>query len=213
MHVLIPFDAERPKTRLSPVFAADERAAFARAMLRDVVAAVRETDAELTVLATADVEVEETTVRVDDRPLSEAVNGTLADLSLPAAVVMADLPLVTPAALTRLYETTGDVVLARGLGGGTNALVSRHPDFSVDYHGVSFRDHLTRAGDCGATVETVDSYRLGVDVDEPADLTEVLLHAPGESRDWLDRAGVEVEASDGRVKPVRTHDGLEPSGD
>lgn len=208
MHVFIPFDTERPKTRLSPIFTADERRSFARAMVRDVVEAVRRTGARPTILATGDVAVDGADVRADDRPLTDAVNAALDDASLPAAVVMADLPLVTADALTRLFEASGDIVLAPGLGGGTNALVSRHPSFAVDYHGGSYLDHLDRAADCGATATTVDSFRLGVDVDAPADLPEVLLHSDGAASEWLRRAGVDFEVSEGRVAPTRNHDGL-----
>lgn len=208
MDVLVPFDTEDPKTRLSPVFTVAEREDFARKMLRDVIATVRAAGAEPTVLSTGDPAVD-AAVRVDDRPLSDAVNAALADNSPPVAVVMADLPLVTPEALDRLFDAPGDVVLAPGVGGGTNAFVSRTDDFRVDYHGTSYLDHRERAADCGADVTTVDSFRLSLDIDEPGDLPEVLLHSDGEARAWLDRAGVDIDVSRGRVTPTRTHGGLQ----
>jgi 2-phospho-L-lactate guanylyltransferase len=95
------------------------------------------------------------------------------------------------------------VVLAPGLGGGTNALVARDPAFEVDYHGASVRDHRRIARKAGLSTATVDSFRLAVDIDEPADLAEVLLHGDGAATAWLRNRG-RVETTDGRVRFVRT---------
>lgn len=212
MRVVVPFDAREPNTRLEPVLDADERRAFAAAMLADVLAALRGVDRDLDVrvLATGPVEVD-TEVTVDDRPLTPAVNAVLATGEEPTAVVMADLPLLTPAAVERLLaadprDGTGDpagVVLAPGLGGGTNALFARHPDFRADYHGVSYRDHREAAMAVGAEVRTVDSFRLALDVDDPADLAEVLLHSDGEAAAWLREAGFAISTGDGRMSVDR----------
>jgi 2-phospho-L-lactate guanylyltransferase len=202
MRVVVPFAAEQPKTRLDDLFTHDERRAFAHAMLRDVLAALRETGHDPELLATTPVDVDVPTT-VDERPLTTAVNAILAESS-PVAVVMADLPLATSEALSRLVEATGDVVLAPGRGGGTNALVARHPDFRVAYHGTSYLDHIERARAAGASVTTVDSFRLATDIDERADLTEVLVHGDGRARDWLDEAGVRLARNaDGRVTVTR----------
>lgn len=195
MEVLVPFSVERPKTRLADVLDAGERASFARAMLADVLGALQTAGHDPTVLATASVEVD-VPVEVDERPLTAAVNARLAP---PVAVAMADLALVTPEALDRLFTPAADVVLAPGLGGGTNALVTCHDNFRTDYHGASYRDHLAAAEAAGASVATVDSLRLAVDVDEPSDLAEVLLHADGEARDWLVDAGFALNVTDGRI--------------
>lgn len=203
MHVVVPFAAARPKTRLSSVLDAEERRDFARAMLDDVLAAVRAAGYDPTVLSTAPVDVD-AAVSVDDRPLTPAVNAVLAahedDIeNRPVAIVMADLALATERTVRRLTRATGDVVVAPGRGGGTNALVVRHPDFRVDYHGASYLDHLRVARDVGASVRELDSRRLGTDVDEPADLTEVLLHGDGSARNWLKKAGFALDVSAGRV--------------
>ena len=210
MRVVVPFAADTPKTRLGDVLTAAERTAFARAMLRDVLAAVREAGHQPEVLATAPIDVD-APVTVDEHPLTAAVNGVLAawateggsEPAQPLAVVMADLALATPAALTRLFETEGDVVLVPGRGGGTNAFVTRHPEFRVDYHDASIRDHRRAASEAGAGLAEVDSFRLATDVDEPADLVEVLLHGDGAARDWLVDAGFEIVADEGRVDVTR----------
>lgn len=216
-HVLVPFDADDPKSRLSPLLDRPEREAFARAMLTDVLASVRAVGVDHTVLSTAPVDIDAPAV-VDERPLTSAVNARLAgDMvgpdepplpapETPVAVVMADLPLATPDTLRRLLspDPPEDVTMAPGLGGGTNALCVRDPSFRVDYHGVSCRDHREIARERGLDVGTVDSFRLATDIDERADLVEVLLHA-SESRaaSWLWEAGFAVAAGDGRVRVRR----------
>lgn len=202
MRVVVPFAADQPKTRLGDVLAPAERRAFAHAMLTDVLRALREAGHDPEVLATTSLDVDAPTT-VDDRPLSAAVNAVLDDG--PAAVVMADLPLATAGTLTALFDADGEVVLAPGRGGGTNALVARHPEFRVDFHGTSYLDHRRNAEQVDASVETVDSFRLATDIDEPTDLVEVLIHGRGAARDWLLDAGIElVTASEtGRVTARR----------
>ena len=204
MRVLVPYSERDPKSRLAPVLSAPERRSFARAMLEDVVDAVREAghDPELLVPEPVDATLPDVPATVDDRPLTPAVDAALDAVGerVPAlAVVMADLPLATPTTLRRLSAVDGDVAVAPGRGGGTNALVVRDPAFSVDYHGASYRDHREAAAAAGLSVGVVDSMRLAVDVDEPADLAEVLLHGGGRAREWLVDAGVELDPTGDRV--------------
>ncbi|MFC7174664.1 2-phospho-L-lactate guanylyltransferase [Haloplanus litoreus] len=210
MQVLVPFEATRPKTRLDPLLAADERAAFARAMLRDVLSALLETGHDPVVVATAPVDLgddvlEGVPVTVDERPLSTAVNSRLGGTD-PVGILVSDLGLVTPRAIGSLVAAgaEADVAVAPGRGGGTNGLVVSHPEFRVDFHGVSIRDHLNAAESVGADVRLVDSMRLATDVDEPSDLVEVLLHGEGEAAAWLRAAGFELAVGDGRVGIDRT---------
>jgi len=91
-------------------------------------------------------------------------------------------------------------MVAPGLGGGTNALVVRDPGFRVDYHGVSVRDHRQGARTSDTSLATVDSFRLAMDIDEPNDLVEVLLHADGAAADWLRAHGGQATTADGRVQ-------------
>ena len=198
MRVVVPFAAETPKTRLGGVLDGAERDAFARAMLDDVLDAVGGAGGEPEVLATGPVDVE-VSATVDERPLTPAVNAVLEEADGPVAVVMADLALATPAAVERLLETPGDVVVAPGRAGGTNALVVRHPAFRVDYHGASYLDHRRAAREVGAEVAVVDSHRLSTDVDTRADLVEVLLHGEGRAAQWLREAGFELAVDGGRV--------------
>lgn len=195
MDVFVPFDPLDPKRRLEPPLSAFEREAFAHAMLEDVLAAIEATDHAPHVLSTAPLDID-ASVMVDERPLTRATNSLLRLSADPVAIIMADLPLVTPAAVDRLIGTEGDVVLVPGVGGGTNAAVVRSDDFAFDFHGCSIRDHHEAATAAGCTVATVDSYVLGVDIDEPGDLPEVLLHADGAAATWLADHGFVVVADD-----------------
>ncbi len=207
MRTVIPFDARDPKRRLCDVLSPEERASFARAMLGDVLEALDATPLSATVVATEPLDMDVVApVRIDDRPLDPCVNDVI-DEGTPVAVVMADLPLIGPEQLDRLRETEGDVVLAPGRGGGTNAMLVRDDAFSVDYHGPSFRDHRDIAQERGLAVGTVDSYRLSTDIDEPSDLLEVLLHGTGRAHDWLRDGGFEIETDGGR--PVARRDTVE----
>jgi 2-phospho-L-lactate guanylyltransferase len=200
MRVLVPYRVEEPKTRLAPMLDLRERRELSRLMLVDVLTAIREAGYEPTVLSTAPLSIREEVV-VDDRPLTAAVNGHLesdSDRDTNTAIVMADLALVTSEVLSRLLEADGDVVLAPGRGGGTNALVTRHPQFRVDYHGASYRDHRAVCDEIGASTRVIDSHRLSTDIDETDDLGELLLHGDGRAADWLDTR-FELSVSNGRV--------------
>jgi 2-phospho-L-lactate guanylyltransferase len=195
MRVVVPFDARDPKTRLAPTLGTQERAAFATAMLRDVLGTIRAAGHTPEIRATAPIDVD-APVTVDERPLSPAVNAALAGRAPPTAVVMADLPLATPDALSRLTVSEADVTLVPGLGGGTNAFLVRDTTFRVDYHGGSYRKHREQVAGSGATLATVDSFRLALDIDEASDLAEVLLHGDGHAERWLREAGFELVAGE-----------------
>lgn len=205
MEVVVPYDGLDPKTRLEPVLEDRERHELGRACLEGVLAAVEGAGGDPHVLATADVPVD-APVTVDDRPLSPAVNAILADRSDPVGLVVADLPLASVESLERLFSATGQVVLVPGRGGGTNALVVKEPDFRVDFHGSSFLDHRRAATALGVEPTVVDSHRLSTDIDEPADLVEVLVHGRGPARDFLEECGFGLSDRGGRVSLHRRGD-------
>ncbi|WP_058366011.1 2-phospho-L-lactate guanylyltransferase [Haloparvum sedimenti] len=216
MDVFLPFSTDRPKSRLADTLTPTERESFAHAMLADVLEAVASAGGEPHLLATAPLDRDrvpsaagaDMPVTVDDRPLTPAVNAMLPEdpKDDPVAVVVSDLALATPEPLERLFDVApdGGVAMAPGRGGGTNALVVDHPTFRVDYHGASCRDHRRIAREVGADLREVDSRRLATDVDERADLAEVLLHGGGAARDWLADAGFELAIDAGRVGVKRT---------
>ena len=215
----MPFSTDRPKSRLSAALSPAERASFARAMLADVLEAVTAAGGDPRVLATGPVDADVACpVDVDDRPLTRAVNAALSErraaADRPVGVVMGDLAIATPSALCDLFDAVGrsvDVSIAPGRGGGTNALAVDHAEFRVDYHGASYRDHRRIADEVDATVGVIDSHRLATDVDEPADLAEVLIHGDGAAAAWLRDAGFALEDGGGRVGVARVEDGNDAS--
>lgn len=204
MKTYVPFSPDDPKTRLSPLLTDEERVEFVRACLEDVLGALGATNtAEPVVLSTEPLDGLKYETVVRDEPLTPAVNAVLSDVEPPVGVVVADLPLVTPEALERLFAPDTDFVVAPGRGGGTNAFVTRVTEFRVDYHGTSFVDHVERARELGADVHVVDSYRLSTDADEPEDIAEVLLHGEGRAYDFvIDRFEL-VEDEEERVSLAR----------
>lgn len=165
-------------------------------MLADVVSAVRSAGHDPEILATEPLETSPAPVSVDDRSLSEAVT---ASLDPPDAVVMGDMPLLTPGAIERAVTTSGDVVIGPGRSGGTNLLVVRSGPFHVDYHGISLRDHRQIAAANNLSLAEVDSHRISTDIDEPGDLIEVLLHSDGAAATWLREHGFSIVAESGKV--------------
>ena len=112
-------------------------------------------------------------------------------------IVMADLALLTRDDMAGILGTPGDVVLSPGRGGGTNMILMRWPEFRTCYRGISFTKHLNFAQKLGVQVGTYSSYRAGCDIDEPTDLTEVLIHGRGVALRLLTSLGF-VILDDGR---------------
>lgn len=196
MQVVVPYSPVDPNTRLEPVLTRSERRAFARVMLGDVLAAIEAAVGTPTILSPEPLDGVSAPVSVDARPLSAAVN---AILQPPMAVIMADLPLLTPTTVERALAESGPVVIGPGRGGGTNLLVVRDDGFSVDFHGNSLADHRRLATEAGLPFAEIDSYRVSTDIDEPPDLVEVLLHGEGEAPEWLRANGFELRITAGRV--------------
>ena len=200
MRTLVPYAPTLPKSRLGALLSGREREAFARAMLDDVLTAIAAAGGTPLVLTTEPVEGLSFDQRVDEAPLSNAVN---AALDPPMAVVMADLGIATAESLRRLFAADAELVIAPGRGGGTNAIVVRHADFAVDYHGNSLDDHRQLADTASIARVEIDSFRLACDIDEPDDLVEVLLHSEGGAADWLRDHGIELALTGGRVTVCR----------
>lgn len=203
MKVIVPYSPRDPKTRLAPVLGPTERQGLARHLLDDVLSVLETAPVDPVVVSPVSVDVD-VPIQIDDRSLSPAVNAFLSSETGPIAVIMADLGLLTTSAFDRLLFPESDVVLAPGRGGGTNALVVDHPDFFVDFHEGSYRDHLNIADKVDASVRTVDSYRLSTDIDEPVDLAELLLHGTGASPGYLAELGFKLDLSSSRADVTRS---------
>jgi len=94
------------------------------------------------------------------------------------------------------------MAIVPGRGGGTNIIFLKKPRcFRADYYGASFLDHLRIAGECGFSVEVIDSFRMSTDIDEKEDLVEILIHGKGrKSREYLENSGFSLVIDEkGRV--------------
>ena len=200
VHAIIPFRPVNPKTRLSGVMDQEEREAFARAMLWDVVSVLREAGCLPSILSTVPFAFHGVSTYVDTRELNEALNAYLSRQVTPVLMIMSDLPLVTPDAVKRLVSGTADVGIVPGRGGGTNILYVRKPqEYHVDYYGASFCDHVRIAEDAGLSYEVIDSFFMSTDIDEKEDLVEILIHGKGRSRGFLKEIGLALSLEHGRV--------------
>lgn len=177
-----------------------EREAFARVMLGDVLAAVTGAGCRPLLLCTHPYTCAGVETVVKEKGLNDALNECLGLLNSPVLIIMADLPLATVETVTRLLATPADIAIVPGRGGGTNAIFVRDPRrFHVDFYGASFLDHMAIAEEAGLGIEVFDSFRLHTDIDEKEDLVEILLHGQGKTRESLLRLGFSLSVEHGRV--------------
>ena len=203
-HVLIPYKPVNPKTRLSSILDQAEREAFARAMLDDVIFAVKDANCSPVVVATELYDSEDIQITVEDSDLNATLNAILPTAVSPLLIIMADLPLADAPAIRRVLATEKDVAFVPGRGGGTNVIfLSDAQKFHVEYYGASFRKHVKIAEEAGLSWEMIDSFRLHTDIDEKEDLVELLIHGSGKSRTYLENLGFRLAENEGRVSVER----------
>ncbi len=193
MKVVIPFKTSNPKSRLSSILNDQERFELALNMLKDVLDSLKKLDVEVKVLSPNKIDLDVEVVE-DNRSLNECINDELKEV--PKAVIMSDLPLLSPEVLQRFFNSEGEVVIAPGRKGGTNMLLVRKEGFRVSYHYGSFRKHVKIAEELGFKVGIFDSFYASVDVDDEADLLELMLHGEGKrSWEYLKSLGFDVKFS------------------
>jgi 2-phospho-L-lactate guanylyltransferase len=199
-HALIPYKIVNPKTRLSCILIQEEREAFARAMLEDVICAVKDANCSPVVVGTELFDSEYIQITVSDADLNQTLNSLLPQSVGSILIIMADLPLANAQAIKRVISTGYDMAIVPGRGGGTNVIFIKEPQrFHVDYYGTSFLKHVKIAHDAGLSCEVIDSFRLHTDIDEKEDLVELLIHGAGKSRAYLEQLGFVLFAEKGRV--------------
>ena len=208
--VVIPYKPINPKTRLSCILTDEERQNFAFMMLRDVVDAVKDAGCSPLILATAPVELDDVPVQILEEGLNETINGFCEGNDDPLAIVMADLALVDRSSVLALLTSGGDLAIAPGRGGGTNAIYVRSAKtFKAQYYGMSYEKHVKYGNDNSLMIKIIDSFRLYCDIDEQDDLIEVFIHNQGHSRDWLVGHGFEIAMKKSRIGVKRP--GFDPS--
>ncbi len=207
MRAVIPFKRNNAKSRLSPLLSGKEREELAMAMLNDVTEALLGSGCfeVIDVLSTSIIEIRGVNIVLTDKGLNEALNEYLQKMTShsinePVLIIMADIPLVSTGNIRDITSYSADIVIAPGRMGGTNALFIRDPSsFRVDYYGASFLKHNDIASRNGLKIEVFDSFNLSTDIDEVADLAEVLLHGKGHASRYLERLGLGFARNSGRV--------------
>ena len=195
---VVPFKTRGAKTRLAPFLTPEERVAFSKAMLRDVLRSLKGTD--VTILATEDFDpgCDWARVRLNNQDLNTAINAYIRNEHDPTLVVMSDIPLIKEWHVREMYSEC--VTLVPGRGGGTNAIFMRDPSrFKVDFYEVSFRKHVAIAKERGLPLKILDSFYMSADIDKPEDLAEVLIHCHGESCEYLHSIGVRLSFGKSRI--------------
>ncbi|MXX77225.1 MAG: 2-phospho-L-lactate guanylyltransferase [Holophagales bacterium] len=190
------------KRRLSPVLSAGEREELARSMLDDVLAAIAGVSGITGTLAvTADGVAARYLAEAGCEVLSEPRRGLNRALGTAAEelgrrgastmlVLPIDLPLVTAADLEELCARHLEDRRSQGAGSapggavtvvpdrfrsGTNALVCSPPGcIPFRFGDGSFHAHLREAARAGAAHSSIVLANLGLDVDHPDDLAELL---------------------------------------
>ena len=195
----------RAKSRLTSILSPIERAALTLAMLEDVLDAALSVPGWDTWVVSPDEAVLEIAARRRARPVEEQkpplqaavrqVDAEAEEMGADAlAVLLADLPLLTPEALRPALSTLGSVVLAPSASnGGTNLLLRRPPRaIGARFGRDSFARHLQSAGSRGLPAAVVQEPELATDLDVPEDLLTVLaVGKPGRTRAAL----LELDAS------------------
>ena len=197
--ILIPVkNLENAKERLSPVLSRSERRALAEAMLQDVLAAVAgvnhhtrvgvvTSDAFATTLAQgygfsiipdpANLGESDAIAHATGHCIERGENNTM--------VIPGDIPLVQPEDLERVLAAApaqGTVLVPGWDGRGSNAVFRRPANlFPLRFGNDSFQPHLRAAQATGKPCAVLRLPRIGLDVDNPADLAQ-LLAAEGNTR-------------------------------
>jgi 2-phospho-L-lactate/phosphoenolpyruvate guanylyltransferase len=195
---VVPFKTRGAKTRLAPFLSPEERMAFSKAMLRDVLRGLKGID--VTILATEDFdpECDWAHVELNRRDLNTAINAYIRHVREPTLIVMSDIPLIQEWHVREMYSE--GVTLVPGRGGGTNAIFMRDPSrFKVDFYEVSFLKHVAIAKERRLPLKVLDSFFMSTDIDKPDDLAEVLIHCPGDSCAYLRSIGVRLSYGKSRI--------------
>jgi len=183
--VLVPLKPlAEAKSRFQAAYDADARSALVRAMLTDVLTAVRQAHDGPLLLVTADLAYDGLAARFEGQRLEDrargyngAVSAALRAEAVRAAgaalVLPADLPRATPEDIARVLRAlrTAEVVLVAAHDGGTGALALRPPEAITPAFGLgSAAAHLEAARAASRRFEELDCASLAFDVDTPADL-------------------------------------------
>jgi 2-phospho-L-lactate/phosphoenolpyruvate guanylyltransferase len=121
-------------------------------------------------------------------------------------VIPADIPLIRFSEIEQIFQHApkqGSVLAPAADGRGTNAAFRRPADlFALRFGNDSFKPHLAAARATGKPCVVLELPGLGVDVDNPEDIQNLLVH-PGETRsqrllrNWVQEGRLVATAMEG----------------
>jgi len=188
-------DLVNAKQRLLSLLEPAERAALARAMLRDVLHALTEAHLDAVWVVTRDPAVVAAVRPFGVEIVPEATNAghtaAVAHAQTRAtsrgarvfATVPGDVPCVTAEDIRALVGAVGEppgvAFVPSRSGLGTNGVALSPPDLMpLTFGEPSFENHLATAGRRGLTPRVLRLPRLGLDIDTPGDLRALLTNGP-----------------------------------
>jgi 2-phospho-L-lactate guanylyltransferase len=201
------------KTRLSPTLTETERENLLKAMLKDVIKALKD-HVEKIVVISSDSEVlrfvEDMGVTALQEKGDTDLNGALtqavewcSEFYEKVLVVPSDVPLIRKYHVKNILKRSEsfDVVIAPAKGGGTNALLLPPSTISMKFGEYSFFEHIKEAKAKNISYSIYDSFYLSLDVNTAEDLGEIILHGRGtETRDFLRRSHLKVRSNHGSLR-------------
>ena len=191
--VIVPVkDLSKAKERLSSLLSQNERTALAYAMLEDVLLALQRSKlADRKLIVTLDAKAIEIARALGIEVILETKqNGESASVDYASQIAKdmgATSVLVIPGDSPLIKSEDIDFVLEREKGTpsiifvpardeyGTNAILRKPPDAIPSMFGDdSFNKHKSEANERNIPFETYDNPRIGLDIDRPEDLKELV---------------------------------------
>lgn len=191
--ILIPVkNLENAKERLSPVLSQEKRRALAEAMLQDVLQALASVNHHTRVgVVTSDPFARALAQRYGFAIIPDPANLGESDAIAHATehcvahgedntmVIPGDIPLVQPEDIEQVLNAApaqGSVLVPGWDGRGSNAVWRRPANlFPLRFGNDSFQPHLRAARATGMPCVVLRLPRIGLDVDNPGDLAELLV--------------------------------------
>ncbi|MDP3065147.1 MAG: 2-phospho-L-lactate guanylyltransferase [Methanobacteriaceae archaeon] len=211
------------KTRLSPALSPPERENLLKAMLKDVVRALKDSN-DLVLVISSDRDVLDFLKPLSVKCLREEgetdLNGALMQAVAwcsgsyhQVLIVPSDVPLLCTGHVQMMREIAEeeDVVIAPAKGGGTNALLCPSRKFPMRFGDFSFFKHIKEAEKNGLSFQIFDSFYLSLDVNTAEDLGEIMLHGAGtHTQKYLESLGLSVHSHRGsdRLRVERSKNSL-----
>ena len=206
------------KTRLSPTLTPLERENLLKAMLKDVITAIRSSVNQVVVISSdKDVLnfVKDLNVACLEEEGQTDLNGALTQAvkycsqkAEQVLIIPSDVPLIRQSQAQEMVELSEKwpVIIVPAKGGGTNALLCPTSGIEMQFGDCSFFQHLEEANKAGLHRYIYDSFYLSLDVNTAEDLGEIMLHGLGtETNKYLKSIGLQVKSNHGieRLKVER----------